>query len=440
MQINTVTVIGANGTMGRNVAAIFAAFGNTKTYLVSRTIDKSKSAIDKAFKTVKAESIKEKMIAVDYDVLDSCIEESDLIFEACAENWELKEKIHTQIAQIMSVKENAKNKIVCTGTSGLSITKLAELYCTDLRERFVGMHFFNPPYNMTLCELIPTGYSSKEYIDEIYDYLQHVLFRATVITKDAPAFLGNRIGFQFINRLLQLAEEYKYSGGIDYIDAIFGSFTGRNMAPLVTANFVGLDVHKAIVDNLYENTDDYARNDFILPEYVSNLINNGDLGRKTGVGLYKNVVHDSGVKIHQVYDIEHGYYRETIKYSFPFVEEMVSLLRIGDYEKAMKVLINNHSVEADLCRNMLIEYIVYSLKTTELVGENIHSADDVMATGFGWCPPLALIEAFGGKDSCLKLCKDYFGDEVYKKHDIDRVFEKVENSKYDYRRFIKAKK
>ena len=440
MQINTVTIVGANGTMGRNVAAIFAAFGNTKTYLVSRTVEKSQVAIEKAFKTVKAESIKEKMIAVDYSSFDLCVEESDLIFEACAENWEVKEKIHSQIAQILSGKDSAKNKIVCTGTSGLSITKLAELYTEDVKNRFVGMHFFNPPYNMTLCELIPTEYSSQEYIDEIYDYLQNVLYRATVVTKDAPAFLGNRIGFQFINRLLQLAEEHKYSGGIDYIDAIFGPFSGRNMAPLVTANFVGLDVHKAIVDNLYENTNDYAHEDYVLPKYVADMINNGNLGRKTGVGLYKNVVHDSGIKIHQVYDIEHGYYREVIKYSFPFVEEMVAALRIGDYENAMKVLINNHSAEADLCRNMLMEYVVYSLKTTELVGENVHAADDVMATGFGWCPPLALIEAFGGKDEFLKLYKDYVGEESYATNDIEKVFANIEKSNYDYRRFIKAKK
>ena len=74
--------------------------------------------------------------------------------------------------------------------------------------------------------------------------------------KDSPAFLGNRIGFQFINEALQYAEKYKFNGGIDYIDAILGPFTGRAMSPLVTANFVGLDVHKAIVDNLYENTRD----------------------------------------------------------------------------------------------------------------------------------------------------------------------------------------
>ena len=243
MQIHSVTILGANGTMGRNIAAIFASFGGAQVYLVSRTKEKSMRAKDKAYQSVRAESVKEKMIPADYSELEQCIRQSDLIFEACAEDWDIKVNVHKKVAEILRKLGTNEKKIICTGTSGLSITGLADLYPEEERRYFMGMHFFNPPYNMTLCELTPIHYSDRTVFEEVFDYGKNVLFRTMVEVKDSPAFLGNRIGFQFINEALQTAEKYKYNGGIDYIDAILGPFTGRAMAPLVTADFVGLDVH-----------------------------------------------------------------------------------------------------------------------------------------------------------------------------------------------------
>ena len=278
ISVNTVTIIGANGTMGCNVAAIFASFGGAKVYMVSRKLEKSEKAIERACQSVKAESIRTRLIAADYETLEECIIQSDLVFEACMEDWEVKTEIHKKIATILlPLKEE---KLVCTGTSGLSVTKLAEYYGERQRNRVFGMHFFNPPYSMTLCELIPTKYSKDVVVEEVKEYLGTVLRRDAVIVKDAPAFLANRVGFQFINKAMQMAEQYKYYGGIDYIDAIVGPFTGRAMAPLVTANFVGLDVHKAIVDNLYQTTCDYAREDFLLPRFCEKLIQNGKKNRR----------------------------------------------------------------------------------------------------------------------------------------------------------------
>ena len=442
MDIKTVTVLGANGTMGRNIAAIFASFGNAKVYMVSRSVEKSTKAIEKSYQTVKAESIKANMIPVDYENLDECINFSDLIFEACAENWDVKVDIHQKIAnELRKIDYNSnQEKLICSGTSGLSITSLAELYDEKHRDRFMGMHFFNPPYNLTLCELIPTKYNSKELVEEAHAYLDKVLYRTTVEVKDQPAFLGNRIGFQFINELLQLAEEYKYNGGIDYIDAIFGPFTGRNMAPLATANFVGLDVHKAIVDNLYDNTKDYAHETFVMPEYVVEMVKDGRLGRKVGIGLYKTLTYDGGIKVRQVYDIEQGTYREVIKYNFPFVEEIVSALKVGNYKKAIDIMVKNRSSEAELCCKMLLKYVIYALNTTRMVGFCEHSADDVMATGFGWCPPLAIVDALGGKDRFLELCKERVEKDVIENIDLNALVNIIEKSKYDYRRFLKAKR
>lgn len=442
LDIRTVTIIGANGTMGRNIAAIFASFGNTTVYLVSRTLEKSIQAKGRAYQSVRAESVKDRMKPRDYSQLEECVEKSDLIFEACAEDWEIKQNIHQMISVALKniPKKAALNKIVCSGTSGLSITNIAQLYSEEIRPHIIGMHFFNPPYQMTLCELTATNETDRDLFSEVFDYTKNVLHRTTVEVKDSPAFLGNRIGFQFINEAMQLAEKYKYNGGIDYIDAILGPFTGRAMAPLVTANFVGLDVHKAIVDNLYENTEDFSNQSFVFPEYAEKLVRKGHLGRKAGAGLYKTVLHDSGVKIHQVYDIENGYYRETMDYKFPFVEQMISFLQDGDYKDAVHVLENNFSAEAELCLQELLRYILYSLYAAETVGYHIHAADDVMAAGFNWCPPLALIEALGGKETVKALCRERIDTFWLSQDRQEHLLNKAEPSRYDFRRFIRAKR
>lgn len=441
LEVKTVTVVGANGTMGRNVSAIFASFGHAKVYMISRDSKKSEAAKNIAYQSVRAESVKSNMFPRDYSVLESCVAESDLVFESSAENWDTKSTVTEMIAESAAKHiDQCRNTVFCTGTSGLSITGLSKLYPEELRGNYMGMHMFNPPYTMTLCEMTPTEYSDRNLFEAAKEYCRTVLFRTVVEVKDSPAFLGNRIGFQFINETLQYAEKYKYNGGIDYIDAILGPFTGRSMAPLVTSNFVGLDVHKAIVDNLYENTGDFAHDTFVLPSFAQKLIADGNLGRKSGGGLYKTVLHDSGAKIHQVYDVETGIYRNVMKYKFPFVEQMLANLKEGDYATAFHILKTNRSSEAELCLYFLIKYVLYSLRATELVGYDIHSADDVMAAGFNWCPPLAMIQALGGVDGFEVLCNDRIDGSILEQINLKHLLQRVEQSKYDYRKFIKAKK
>jgi len=251
MTIKTVTVIGATGTMGANIAGIFAAFGDAKVYCVGRDIEKVKKNISRSVKSVKADAIAKNLIPVDFDSLESCVADSDFVFESIKEDMEVKAEIATRVGKVLK-----PHAISATGSSGLSITKLAECYSEEARACFFGVHMFNPPYTLQLCELIKTKYSDEQVYVELKDYLKVVLLRTVVEVKDSPAFLGNRIGFQFINEALQYAEKYKDNGGIDYIDAIIGTFTGRSMPPLTTSDFVGLDVHKAIVDNIYENIQD----------------------------------------------------------------------------------------------------------------------------------------------------------------------------------------
>ena len=432
METKTVTVIGATGTMGSNVAGIFASFGNAKVYCVGRDIEKVKKTLPRIVKSVRADAIAENLIPADLSMLESCVFDSNLIFESSAENMEVKAGIARRVGQAMK-----KTAVSCTGTSGLSITDLAGCYPKKLRERFFGVHMFNPPYNMPLCEVTPTIYSDRTVLDELKTYLKDVLFRTVVEVKDSPAFLGNRIGFQFINEALQYADRYKDNGGIDYIDAILGSFTGRSMAPLTTSDFVGLDVHKAIVDNIYQHTQDHVHETFLLPVFFQKLLSEKKLGRKTGGGLYQLIRYENGLKRQTVYDINTETYRDVIPYVFPFEDKMKKYLAEGDYAKAFGQLVKNRSQDAEICVSFLLKYIVYALYATKEVGYSIEAADDVMAAGFNWCPPLAMFQAFSTATDVSALIRERLPD-ICVKVDIDRLLMDIEPSKYDYRIYFKS--
>lgn len=430
--MKTVTVIGANGTMGSNISGIFASFGNAKVYMVSRDIEKSRKAVEKAAQSVRAGSIKKNLIPADYSMLEKCVSESDLVFESSKEDLNVKLGVTRQIAQYLQPQS-----IACSGTSGLSITTLAECFPESLRPHYFGVHMFNPPYNLNLCEVTPTKYSDLKFFSDLKEYLKNVLYRTVVEVKDSPAFLGNRIGFQFINEALQFAEKYKDNGGIDYIDAILGCYTGRAMSPLATSDFVGLDVHKAIIDNLYENICDYAHDTFVMPDFALKLIADGKLGRKVDGGLYKLIKYENGLRRMTVFDIASGTFRDKMDYVFPFAEKMLQDLQEGSYQSAFTALVNNHSQEAVIAVEFLLKYVIYSLMAAEQVGYDIHSADDVMATGFNWCPPLAVKDALSTVTDFNRLVKQRLNLPGV---DIDHLLSLSEASRYDYRTYFKAKR
>lgn len=433
LNISKVAVVGANGTMGANISAIFASFGDAKVYLISRDMEKSRNAVIKAYKSVRSDGIIKNLIPAEYSDLEKYVSDADLVFESVSEELELKKDITTRIGKCAK-----KGSIICSGTSGLSVTTLAECLPTELKTNYFGVHMFNPPYAMTLCEFIPTKYSDNTKAVLLKNYLTDVLRRTVVETKDSPAFLGNRIGFQFINQALIFAEQYKDRGGIDFIDAILGPFSGRAMPPIVTADFVGLDVHKAIVNNVYNNTNDYNKETFLCPAYVDSLIAENKLGRKVGCGLYKSEIDDSGNKRRMVYDIKNGYYRDVIKFAFLFADNMKEQIKNGDYYQAFETLINSNSIESNLCLNFLLEYIIYSLITAQEVGYSVHDADEVMATGFNWCPPLALLDALAEVQNPKLLFSKIVDKQVLKKINLEKLILDIEPSKYDYRKFFKS--
>lgn len=138
-----------------------------------------------------------------------------------------------------------------------------------------------------------------------------------------------------------------------------------------------------------------------------------------------------------VYDIASDSYREANKYVFPFAETMIRKLRKGSYKSAFQALIDNHSQEAEMCLHFLLKYVIYSIAASEEVGFSVHDADDVMAAGFNWCPPMAVVDAILEVTDFKELVKERL---ELGSVEVDHLLSLIEPSKYDFRIYFKAKK
>ncbi|MCB1323136.1 MAG: 3-hydroxyacyl-CoA dehydrogenase family protein [Leptospiraceae bacterium] len=398
LDIKTVTLLGANGTMGAGSAAIAAAFGGAKVYMLARTLDKAKEGIEAAVGSVRSGVVGDRMIPGTYDDdLEKAVSESDWIFECVAESYEVKEPINQRVA-----KARKPGSLISTVSSGLSIARLASHFDADGQKHYYGTHFFNPPYKLVLCELVTHPGNDPDYTARLVEYLSNKLLRYVVVTNDTPAFAGNRIGFQFMNEVAILAEKHQDRGGIHLIDSIFSGYTGRAMSPLATVDLVGLDVHKAIVDNIYENTSDSAHETFKMPAYMQKLIDGGALGNKAGKGLYQRTKTADGKREKKVYNINTGDYEALPAVNVPFKKEAITAINNSDYRTAVNIMMSAKGFEADLLRYMIARYISYSFELIPEVTDQ-NGVDGAMGFGFSWTPPSAWVDFLGGVDATKKF-------------------------------------
>ena len=391
------TLLGANGTMGAGSAAILAAFGGAKVHMLARSLDKAQEGIDKAVASVRSNIIKDLMVPGTYDDLEKCVAESDWVFELVAENYETKLPINERIA-----KSRRPGTLVSTVSSGLSIEKLASVFDDDGKKHYYGTHFFNPPYKLVLCELITHSANDAAYTKELGRYLEEKLVRHVIYCNDRPGFAGNRIGFQLMNEAAIFAEKNQDRGGIYWIDQMLSGYTGRAMSPLATADLVGLDVHKAIVDNIYEFTNDSAHETFKLPAYMQKLIDAGQLGNKTGSGLYKREKNAEGKTIINVYNIAKGSYEPAPELDLSFKKQAAALIGESNYTGYASHLKSATGADADLVRYFIARYISYSISLVPDVTD-VAGVDGAMGFGFNWVPASAWIDVLGGVDETKRF-------------------------------------
>lgn len=386
-----VVVLGANGAMGSGSGAVFAGVGIPTVYL-ARTRDKAESGRARAEGMVKSTAISKYISVGSYDDLEREVAEADLIFEAVAEDLAVKRDVFARVDRVRK-----PDAIVATVSSGLSIAAMCAGQSEAFRRNFLGIHFFNPPTVIVGCELIPHVGTDAAVVEYVRELLARRLGREVIETSDTPAFCGNRVGFKVLNEVAQLAEAH----GVAFIDALIGPHTGRAMAPLVTIDFVGWDVHQAIVDNLHANTRDEAHAAFALPGYMGKLIAGGHLGRKTPAkgGFYRSEGKGKAA-VQFVLDAARGDYRPLAEVAValpPFVDQMKTQIRVGRYGAAMDVMVDADGPAADLMRHVVLGYISYGLSRVGDVVERPRDVDRIMGFGFNWAPPSVLVDAIGAR-------------------------------------------
>jgi 3-hydroxyacyl-CoA dehydrogenase len=381
---NKVVILGANGTMGAGAACVFAGAGFHVTML-AREMSKAKEGLSDTQADARAEAIAERIELGTYEQqLEQSIAEASFIFESLAEDLALKKRFFELVD-----KYRPPDSVVATGSSGLSIAEMARGRSESFRHHFLGVHLFNPPHVIVGTEVIPHDETDRAVLKSVTAMLTKRLGRKVIVTKDRPAFVGNRVGFKVLNETAQLAAEH----GVAFIDYLIGPHTGRAMAPLATVDLVGWDVHKAIVDNVYANCEDEARECFKMPTYMEKGLAAGALGDKTPErgGFYRK----DGKEVFAL-DPKTGRH-EPLKKPAPieFVERMKSLNRVGKYTEAMKVLAEAKGGNAELCRKVVLGYVSYGLNRVGEVAESPADVDTIMSYGFNWAPPCALVDLIG---------------------------------------------
>ena len=222
------------------------------------------------------------------------------VIEAIAEKLEWKHDLYARIAPHLD-----DGVVLATNTSGIPIGRLAQGVPEALRERFLGVHFFNPPRYMQLVELIPQAATRPEVLDSMESFLTTALGKGVVRAKDTTNFITNRLGL--FSMMVTLHHAERLGLNFETVDELTGKNVGRpKSATLRTADIVGLDTMRHVLQGVIDNLpDDPWANIFKVPEWLDRLIEKGTLGQKTKAGVYRK----EGSEI-RVYDPATGDYRK----------------------------------------------------------------------------------------------------------------------------------
>jgi len=348
---------------GQSVAPLVSLNGNVNKALAGlKKLDPAPLA-----SPAKADYIRPANYEQDLEKLREC----DLIIEAIAERIDWKSDLYRKVAPF--VHERA---IFASNTSGLSINTLAKAFPENLRHRFCGIHFFNPPRYMHLVELIPCAATEAGLLDPLETFLVSTLGKGVVRAKDTPNFIANRIGV--FSMLATKHHAAAFNLGFDMVDALTGRYLGRpKSATFRTLDVVGLDVFAHVVNTMRENlTEDPWHKHFELPGWFQYLVDQGSLGQKSKRGIYQKI----GKEIH-VLDLHTREY----KLSDAKVDDGVKdILRERDWAKKLAGLRSNPHPQAQFLWAVFRDVFHYCALHLESIADNARDVDLAVRWGFGW--------------------------------------------------------
>ncbi|MBU8974619.1 3-hydroxyacyl-CoA dehydrogenase/enoyl-CoA hydratase family protein [Lysobacter sp. MMG2] len=397
-----VAVLGA-GVMGAQIAAHLTNAGvDTVLFDLPAKEGDPNGVVGKAIANLAklspaplaSKSLAERITPANYETGLEQLRGCDLIIEAIAERMDWKQDLYKKIAPFV-----AEHTILASNTSGLGINKLAEVLPEQLRHRFCGVHFFNPPRYMHLAELIPAKTTDADVLTALETFLTTTLGKGVVIAKDTPNFIGNRIGV--FSMLAAMHHTEQFGLGFDTVDALTGPAIGRpKSATYRTADVVGLDTMAHVIKTMADTLpDDPWHKYFKAPKWLAALIEKGALGQKTGAGVYTKRGKDI-----LVLDLAAQDFRAS---AGELDAGVAALLKEKDPAKKFAALRASEHPQAQFLWAIFRDSFHYSAYHLESIAETARDVDFAMRWGYGWSlGPFETWQAAGWKQVADWIAED----------------------------------
>ncbi|EMY81380.1 3-hydroxyacyl-CoA dehydrogenase [Psychroflexus gondwanensis ACAM 44] len=442
-RIKKVAVIGS-GIMGSGIACHFANIGVEVLLLdiVPRELTEKE---EKQGKTLKDPSVRNRIVndalqtslksnpspiyhkdfakRIETGNLEddiSKIKDADWIIEVVVERLDIKQQVFENLE-----KHRTPGTLISSNTSGIPIKFMTEGRSDDFKKHFCGTHFFNPPRYLKLLEIIPGPDTSKEVLEFLNEYGEKFLGKTTVVAKDTPAFIGNRVGIFSIMSLFHMVKDMDMT--IEEVDKLTGPVIGRpKSATFRTVDVVGLDTLVHVANGLYDNVPKDERHDlFKLPSFIEKMMEHKWLGSKTGQGFYKKIRNDDGSSDIKSLDLETLEYRDRKSAKFDTLEKTKSIDAVAD---RFPVLIEGKDKAGEFYRKNFAALFAYVQNRIPEITDTLYKIDDAMKAGFGWQHgPFQIWDAIG-LDKGIQLMKD----EGFEVADwIHKLSESNQNSFYN---------
>lgn len=377
--VRRVAVLGA-GVMGAQIAAHLTNAGvDTVLFDLAAKQGPADGIVLKAIanlgklrpEPLASKALAEAIVPANYDTGLELLKGCDLVIEAIAERMDWKQDLYKKVAPYV-----ADHAILASNTSGLGINTLSDVLPEQLRHRFCGVHFFNPPRYMHLAELIPSKATEPAVLEGLETFLTTTLGKGVVYAKDTPNFIGNRVGvFSILSVIHHTAQ---FGLGFDEVDALTGPLLGRpKSATYRTSDVVGLDTMAHVIKTM----DDLLPADpwhkyFGTPDWLQALIAKGVLGQKTGAGIFRKVGKDI-----TVLDLDKQDYRLADRKADPAVVEILKLKDPAEKFARLRASEHPHAQFLWACYRDLFHYIAFHLAD---IADTARDVDLAIRWGYGW--------------------------------------------------------
>ena len=304
------------------------------------------------------------------------IKDADWIMEVVVERLDIKKTVFEKIE-----KYRTPGTLITSNTSGIPIKFMSEGRSEDFQKNFAVTHFFNPPRYLKLFEVIPGPKCDKSVIDFLMIYGEKFLGKTSVLAKDTPAFIGNRIGIFSIMNLFNVVNEMNLT--IEEVDKLTGPVIGRpKSATFRTIDVVGLDTLVHTANGVKDNCpNDEMRDEFEIPEFVNQMMENKWLGSKTKQGFYKKEINSNGKKEILCLDLNTLKYRSKKRVNFKTLELTKSISNVSD---RFEILIKGEDVAGEFYRKCFSALFAYVQNRIPEISDEIYRIDDGLRAGFGW--------------------------------------------------------